>query len=128
MKCCYFCRLELKQKYIYNIREKYTKHKLDNKKCIFFLREIGKHACIDCGNNYYNYKFSNNKLNFLKKREYGIKIKLNELENKKIYQKEHCVICDKLIKNITIYSPVITRRNYIVGIGQFCSSCYSNFA
>mgnify|MGYP004002444205 CR=1 FL=1 len=128
MKYCYFCKLELEQKYIYNIREKYTKQKLDNKKCIFFLPELRKYSCIDCGNNYYIFKFSNNKLNFLKKREHGIKIKLNKSKNIGIYKKEHCVICDKILDNITIYTPVNSREKYIIGIGQFCSDCYSNFA
>jgi hypothetical protein len=93
-----------------------------------YIYELNAKSCIDCGNKYYISKYSKNKLNFLIKRQLGIPTKLIKSNNIKEYINENCFCCEKNIKDINIYTPINSRRCYIVGIGQFCSDCYAKFA
>jgi len=128
---CYFCDTILKKKTVYRIRNNMKKLLIDEnlkKESCFYIYELGKKSCIECGNNYYNCKYSKNKLNFISRRELGLKTKFIKTKNIEEYKSEHCFTCDKIIKNINIYTPINSRSCYIVGVGQFCSDCYLNFS
>lgn len=128
---CYFCNTILNKKIVYRVRNNINKLLLDerfkNENCLHIC-ELNAKSCIDCGNNYYISRYSKNKLNFLIKRQLGLPTKLIKTNNFKGYINEQCVCCEKNIKDINIYTPINSRRCYIVGVGQFCSDCYVKFA
>lgn len=94
----------------------------------FHISELNRKTCLDCCKNYYICKYSKNKIKFLNERQLGLPTKLIKTNNIMEYKSEHCFTCDKIIKNINIYTPINSRSCYIVGVGQFCSDCYLNFS
>ena len=127
MKNCHFCNTNLTSLITYDIRHAFKNNSFgnyENKNFQLFIPSLGKNSCIDCGKNYYFYKFSNNKLKILNKRQINGKIKLSKkIDPNKLNIKEYCVSCNCEIKNLTINTTINNRENYIEGIGQFCSNC-----
>lgn len=130
MKNCDFCNMELNSFITYDIRHAFRRwadgnfENKDNDSFQLFIPSLNKHSCIDCGKNYYYYKYSKNKLRKINKRQITGKIKLPRIiDPNKLNIREYCVICNCQIENLTINTSVINRQNYVEGIGQLCIDC-----
>jgi len=129
-KKCHFCNIELNSLITYDIRHAFRRwadgkfDNTNNNSFQLFIPSINKSSCIDCGKNYYLYKFSKNKVKIINKRQITGKIRLpKQVDPNELNIKEYCVICNCQIKHLTINTSVVNRYNYIEGVGQFCDNC-----
>ena len=101
-----------------------------NKDINFFIPDLNKKSCYDCGISYFKNKYSNNnKIKKILNRQISGKMKNTRYINYKFIDiKEYCSICNEAIKSVDINTPIFYRENYVEGIGQLCCDCYYKYA
>ena len=134
-KKCHFCSKELNRPnklfyfaefdhYIKNFYLKRIKHDFS---CIYISKN-NWFGCEECAIEYYNWikLLGKDKINQItNRRVYGgkVKVKVKNI-NKNIFSEyERCPSC-KVQLDIRKDQNVLTRLNYIEGIGTYCSPCY----